>query len=193
MKVACWNVRTMLNTAYSNRPECRSALIGHELSRLNVDIAALSEVLFPGECSLMLEILSSGQGKLQQRGAFQALVSWSAPPYPPGWKICQQFILTASCPCTFPWINNNKWALFSVDAPTLWAEPAEKDKFYSELSSCLPKHLCIFGDFNTRMGQGADSWKGVLGRQGVANCDDNGRLLQELCTELHLVITNIIF
>ncbi|XP_037801318.1 uncharacterized protein LOC119596220 [Penaeus monodon] len=38
-----------------------------------------------------------------------------------------------------------------------------------------------------------DAWKGVLGRHGVGNCNDNGRLLLELCTEQQLVITNTIF
>ena len=47
----------MLDRADSCRPERRSALIAHELSRLNIDIAALSEVRF------------SGEGSLQEHGA----------------------------------------------------------------------------------------------------------------------------
>ena len=41
-----------VDTAHSNRPERHSALIAQELSRLNVDIAAVNEVRFPGEDSL---------------------------------------------------------------------------------------------------------------------------------------------
>ena len=44
LNVACWNVRTMLDNADSSCPERRSALVAHELSRLNIDITALSEV-----------------------------------------------------------------------------------------------------------------------------------------------------
>ena len=42
----------MLDKAESNRPQRRSALVAHELSRLNIDIAALSEVRFPDTGSL---------------------------------------------------------------------------------------------------------------------------------------------
>ena len=42
----------MLNTAKSNRPQRRSALVAHELSRLNIDIAALSEIRLPDTGSL---------------------------------------------------------------------------------------------------------------------------------------------
>ncbi|XP_029648939.1 craniofacial development protein 2-like [Octopus sinensis] len=51
LKVACWNVRTMLEKADSSHPERHSALIAHELSRLSIDIAALSEVHFADEGS----------------------------------------------------------------------------------------------------------------------------------------------
>ena len=86
LKVACWYVRTMLDAAHSNRPAHHSVLIAHELSKLNVDIAVLSEVHFPGEAaskSMALDTPFSGQGNLQQ-----ASVSWSTPPSLPCWKIC---------------------------------------------------------------------------------------------------------
>ena len=88
--------------------------------------------------------------------------------------------------------------LFSVYTPTLRAEPAEKDKFYSELCSCLlstptDDEVIFLVNFNARVGQDADSWKGVLGRHGVSNCNDSGRLLLELCNEQQLAITNTIF
>ena len=57
----------MLDRADSCRPERRSALIAHELSRLNIDIAALSEVRF------------SGEGSLQEHGAGYTLY-WSGKP-----------------------------------------------------------------------------------------------------------------
>ncbi|KAI8494416.1 hypothetical protein Bbelb_276420 [Branchiostoma belcheri] len=49
------------------------------------------------------------------------------------------------------------------------------------------------GDFNARVGRDSVAWKGALGKLGDGNCNDNGRLLLELCTELQLVITNTIF
>ena len=50
--IACWNIRTLLDTANSNRSEHRSALVAHELLRLSIDVAALSEVRIPEEGSL---------------------------------------------------------------------------------------------------------------------------------------------
>ena len=78
--------------------------------------------------------------------------------------------------------------LFSVYAPSLRAELAEKDKFYSELRSCLQRT-----PIDDKAGQDADSWKRVLGWHGVGNCNDNGRLLLEVYPEQQLVITNTIF
>lgn len=74
----------MLDQNDSNRPERCSALIAHELSRLNVDIAALSEVRFPEEDyrRLALDTPSSGQGTLQQNGVSEALASCSENPSP---------------------------------------------------------------------------------------------------------------
>ena len=97
-----------------------------------------------------------------------------------------------------PLKNNHYATLFSVYAPTLQAEPAEKDKFYSELRILLQgtptdDKLFVLGDFNARVGQDAVTWKGILGRHGVGNCNDNRRLLLEFCMEQQLVITNIIF
>nr|XP_054774768.1 uncharacterized protein LOC129282940 [Lytechinus pictus] len=97
-----------------------------------------------------------------------------------------------------PLKNKQHATLFSVYAPTLQADPAEKDMFYSELRRLLQStpaddKLLILGDFNARVGQDDVAWKGVLGRHGVGKCNDNGRLLLELCMEQQLVITNTVF
>ena len=60
-------------------------------------------------------------------------------------------------------LKNKRYAtLFSVYVPSLRDELAEKDKFYSELCSCLQStpaddKVIILGDFNARVGQDADS------------------------------------
>ena len=43
------------------------------------------------------------------------------------------------------------------------------------------------------MGRDFKLWKGVLGRDGIGNCNDNGRLFLEFCSEHQLVITNTPF
>ena len=47
-----WNVRTLLDNSQTNRPQRRTALVGKELGRYNVDIAALSETRLAEEGQL---------------------------------------------------------------------------------------------------------------------------------------------
>ena len=53
--LASWNVRTLLDRNDGDRPERRSALVAYELSRYNIDIAALSEVRYPDHGQLTEE------------------------------------------------------------------------------------------------------------------------------------------
>ena len=88
--------------------------------------------------------------------------------------------------------------VLSVYAPTLQAETGVKEAFYSDLHN-LPQQvdsrdkLLILGDFNARVGRNFELWKGVLRKHGIGNCNDNGRLLLEFCSEHQLVITNTLF
>ena len=55
LKVACWSICTMQDS--EGRPQRRSALVGRELARLHIDIAAVNEIRF------------ADQGPLRQDGA----------------------------------------------------------------------------------------------------------------------------
>ena len=71
-----WNVRTLLDNAQANRPERRTALVGRELARYKVDIAALSEARLPRrDSSRRLEqaLRSSGVGEPKTTAAKLAL------------------------------------------------------------------------------------------------------------------------
>ncbi|XP_072171908.1 craniofacial development protein 2-like [Diadema setosum] len=190
----------MLDTD-GHRPERRSALIAHELSRLDIDIAALSEVRLADE------------GNLQEHGAGYTLY-WSGKPR------CERrlsgvgFMVKNSIASRLENLptghsdrimsmrlslrNGQYITLFSVYAPTLQAEPAEKDKFYTDLRIFSQQvreddKVVILGDFNSRVGKDSETWSGILGKHGVGKCDDNGRLLLEFCTEQQLVITDTLF
>ena len=54
--IASWNVRTLLDN--DNNPQRRTAIIGHELGRYGIDIAALSETRIHG--TSQLEEVSAG-------------------------------------------------------------------------------------------------------------------------------------
>ena len=84
-------------------------------------------------------------------------------------------------------------------APTLQADTDVKEAFYTELRSILTginkdDKILIMGDFNARVGRDYDSncWPRVR-QHGIGNCNDNGRLLLELCAEMDLCITNTLF
>ena len=95
-------------------------------------------------------------------------------------------------------IQDKKFATVLSVYFTLQAETGVKEAFYCDLHNLLQqvdskdKLLNIF-NFNARVGRNFDLWKGVLGRHGIGNCNDNGRLLLEFCSEHQLVITNTQF
>ena len=49
LTVGALNIRTLMDTANSDRPERRSALVCRELARFNIDVAALSETRLADE------------------------------------------------------------------------------------------------------------------------------------------------
>ncbi|XP_071504204.1 craniofacial development protein 2-like [Diadema antillarum] len=190
----------MLDTD-GHRPERRSALIAHELSRLDIDIAALSEVRLADE------------GNLKEHGAGYRLY-WSGKPR------CERrlpgvgFMVKNSIASrleNLPTGHSDRImsmrlslrkgqyiTLSSVYAPTLQAEPAEKGKFYTDLRIFSLQvreddKVIILGDFNARVGKDSETWSGILGKHGVGKCNGNGRLLLEFCTEQQLVITHTLF
>ena len=88
--------------------------------------------------------------------------------------------------------------VFSFYAPTLMADSAARNNFHSNLRRYLNKtpandKVLQHGDFTARVVRDIVARKGVLGRHGVGNCHDNGRLLLEFFTEFKLAITNTIF
>ena len=93
-------------------------------------------------------------------------------------------------------IQDNKFAtVLSVYAPTLQTKTGVMEAFYRDLHNLLQQvdsteKLLILRDFNTRVGPDFELWRGVLGRHEIGNCNDNGRLLLEFCSEHQLVITN---
>ena len=76
-------------------------------------------------------------------------------------------------------IQYNKFAtVLSVHAPTMQAKNGVKKSFYSDLHNLLQQvdsknKLLILGDFNARLGRDLELLKGVLGRLGISNCNDN--------------------
>ena len=199
--MACWNVRTMQDSENCDRPHRRSALVARELSRLDIDIAALSEVRFAGQGSLVehgagYTLYWSGKGENEHRLSgvgfmIRNSVASKLQSLPVGHS---DRLMSLRLPLK----GNQSLTIISVYAPTLQADPMVKEAFYRDLRELTLKidkddKILIMGDFNARVGRDSEVWKGVIGRHGVGNCNDNGRLLLEFCAEMGLTITNTLF
>ena len=92
-------------------------------------------------------------------------------------------------------LDRNQYAtVICAYAPTLDADDEVKEVFYSELDEILTgthRHdkIILLGDFNARVGRDQELWKGVIGKEGVGNCNSNGIHLLTLCSEHQLVTT----
>ena len=47
------------------------------------------------------------------------------------------------------------------------------------------------GDFNARIGRENDKWPLIMGKHAFGKC--NGKILQALCSEFELIVTNTMF
>ena len=88
-------------------------------------------------------------------------------------------------------------SVVAVYAPTNVQEE-ESSSFYLALQEGLNEvvkrdMLIVMGDFNARVGTNANVWKGVIGRQGVPEVNENGLKLLSFCSVNNLVVTNTIF
>ena len=83
----------------------------------------------------------------------------------------------------------------SAYAPTLLASDEDKDEFYQQLSDLLSSipaghDVALLGDFNARIGAGADSWTSNIGRFGVGKINENGQRLLELRSLFNLFVAS---
>lgn len=196
---AAWNIRTLQDTDTSNHAERRTATISHELKRLNIDIAALSETrlleegsLTDGSYTFFWKGLPVGSRKIHGVGfAIKNELVSRLHGLPLGTSERLMSLEYQLPDKTFV-------CVISAYAPTLDSDEHSKDVFYEQLENTIrqvPKHhrLIILGDFNARVGKQDELWPGTIGRNGMGNANSNGELLLTKCTEHGLVITNTVF
>ena len=61
------------------------------------------------------------------------------------------------------------------------------------LRVALTESTVLLGDFNAHVGTDNETWKGVIGRHGVAGANENSRYLLQLCCDNGLSIMNRFF
>ena len=77
-------------------------------------------------------------------------------------------------------------SVIAVYAPTNEAgNEEETKKFYWTLQDCVrktPKHdMLVMGDFNYRVGNDTNAWRGTIGRFGPEELNENGVKFLDLC------------
>ena len=201
LTIGAWNVRILMDSSSSDRPERRPALVGRELDRNKVEIAALSETRLAEE-GLLKEVGAgctffwSGRKKEERReaGVGFAIKSHLVSKLLGLPKGINDRLMTLRLPLS----GKRHATIVSAYAPTMTNQDEVKDKFYDDLDSVIsaaPRtdKLIILGDFNTRVGTDHQTWEGVIGSEGEGTCNSNGLLLLRKCAEHELLITNTVF
>ena len=191
LKHGCWNSKTMQDSA--NRPAYPSALTMHKLTRLDINVTALSEVYLPEE------------GSLRVHGVGYTLYSWGKPKKErllsgAGFMVRDTIASRLTCQpfghsehiISFHSIqlcHHQNATLFTVYAPTLQVDSAKKDMFYVDLYSFLQKvpptdKIVILGDFSAsvRVGWYFKAWTDMPGKHCVGGYNDSRHLLLECWT-----------
>ena len=201
LRIAEWNIRTLLDLQPGSRPRRRTALIAHELNRYKVDIAALSETRLSGADSLTevgqgYTFFWKGYEENQPRNhgigfavRTQLLSKFSETPVGISPRLMTWRI---------PLAKHRFLTLISAYAPTLDADDERKEEFYEALDRTMVSiakddKVILLGDFNARVGRADHIWPRVIGKQGMGKMNSNGLRLLSLCSEHNLVITNTTF
>jgi len=201
LKVGAWNVRTLMVARDTDHPERRTALVSRELTRFNIDVAALSETKLLGEGQIT-EVASGytffWKGKIPEDHRSQGVGFAVNTQLVKAHNLTPNAINERITLLRLPLPKNQFITLISVYAPTLDAEDHVKGAFYQQLDTVISQipagdRLLLLGDFNARAGREHELWRNIIGKQGMGNCNDNGLLLLGLCAEQELFITNTQF
>ena len=175
----------------------KTAVIDKELTRLNIDIAALQETRLAEDGKIQeANYTFYWQGKSsdqpRQHGVGFAvrnsLVGCTEPPIAGTERLLALRLLTSSG------VAN----ILTAYAPTLCSTAEEKDKFYQALDEKLSgipssEGLYLLGDFNARVGANHEAWPSCLGSFGRGKINENGQRLLELSCQHGLCVTNTYF
>ena len=201
LTIGAWNVRTLMDSSGSDRPDRRTTLVDRELDRYKVEIAALSETRLAEE-RLLKEVGAgytffwSGHKKEERRGARVGFAIVT--PHQQALSGHSKDINDRLRTLRLPFSGKRHATIVSAYAPTMTNADEVKDKFYDDLDSVISAahrtdKLILLGDFNSRVGTDHQTREGVIGSEGVGECNSNGLLLLRKCAEHELLITNTVF
>ncbi|XP_051916305.1 craniofacial development protein 2-like, partial [Hippocampus zosterae] len=190
-----------MDNGRANRPERRTALIALEIQKLGLNIVALSKTHLPGAGQIEEPrhghtFFWSGRAVEERRihGVGFCVKSHLVRDH----NIIPVRTFERLMSITLPLSQSQSLVIISAYAPTLDASEEAKESFYAVLRGLILRinprdKLLVLGDFNARVGRDHQLWGGILGKEGVGNCNENGELLLCLCAETEMVITNTLF
>ncbi|KAK0135467.1 Craniofacial development protein 2 [Merluccius polli] len=176
-----------MDSASSDRPERRTAVIAKELRRFKIDLAALSETRLADKGQLKQE-KAVDEPRIHGVGfAIKNNLITHLPKSPVG---INEWLMTLRLKL----MNNQMATAVSAYAPALDSQDEDKEAFYAALDNILtniPKEdkVLLLRDFNARVGKDHKVWKATMGKEGVGNINSNGVVLLSKCAEHDLVIT----
>ena len=166
LNIGAWNVRTLMDSAGSDRPQRRTTLVGRELGRYGIEIAALSEIRFAEigeikEVGAGYTLFWSGRKSEERREedvgfAIKSDLVGKLSGLPTG---INDRLMTLRLP-----LSGSKHAIIvSAYAPTMTNPDEVKDKFYDDLDNIIyatPRtdKLILHGYFNARVGTDHQAW-----------------------------------
>ena len=182
LTVGAWNVRSLMDSAGSDRPQRRTALVGRELDRYKVEIAALSEIHLAEE-GLLKEVGAgytffwSGRKK-EEAGVGFAIKSHLVSKLSGLPTDINDRLMTLRLPLS----GKRHATIINAYAPTMTNPDEVKDKFYDDLDSVIsatPRtdKLILLGDFNARVGTDHQTWEGLIRTEGIRKCNSNSLFL----------------
>ena len=199
LTIGAWNVRSLMDSVGSDRPQRRTALFGRELDRYKVEIAALSETSLAEE-GLLKEVGAgdtffwSGRKKEERReaGVGIAIKSNLVSKHSGLPKGINDRLITLRLPLS----GKRDATIVSAYALTMINPDEVKDKFYDDLDSVIsaaPRTDKLILPGVARVGTDHQTWEGVIGTEEVGKRNSNDLLLLRKCAEHELLITNTVF
>ncbi|XP_068674690.1 craniofacial development protein 2-like [Montipora foliosa] len=191
LTIGSWNVRTLMENTNTDRPERRTALVARELSRYNIDMAALSETRRAGEGQLTEptggSFFCSGRNEEDRRVAGVGIAIKKR-------LGINERLVTLQVPLKY----GRSLTLISVYAPTMTNSNDIKDKFYEDLDATIssvpkPNKLLVLGDFNARVGHDHTTCLNIIGHHGIGSCNSNSVLLLKTCGTRKLLKNNRVY
>ena len=180
-----------MDSAGSDRPQPRTALVGRELGRYGIEIAALSETRIAEigeikEVGAGYRFFWSGRKSEERR---EAGVGFAIK-----LDLVRKFIGLPNgindrlITLRLPLSGNTYATIVSAHAPTMTDPDEVKNMFYDDsdnIISATPRtdKLILLGDVNARVGTDHQIWEGVIGSEGVGKCNSNGLLFLRKCAE----------